>query len=238
MWTFRCAVSMLIRSVRSAICTSGEPVSVSWRRYSVIVAEVSGIFRFVLFRHQTAVGVRGFVVAARQGRSHAAATSETTTHPFRGAHQAPARGASGRLDVPVHGLDQGLDGVEALLGADPVHEPHRGRLAVEVAAEIEQVGLEQQIGLVGVEGRAVAEGDGGRAGDPVGAGEACRRRCRPPGGRSPPGRRRWRSGSRAPGPAGPPRRRCRGPRGPVRACRPRPGRRRRPAAGGRGSRSR
>src|SRR5262245_16200558 len=41
---------MLIRSVRSAICTSGEPVSVSWRRYSPIVAEVSGIVRFVLFR--------------------------------------------------------------------------------------------------------------------------------------------------------------------------------------------
>ena len=32
-----------MRPVRSAICTSGEPVSVSWRRYSLIVAEVSGI---------------------------------------------------------------------------------------------------------------------------------------------------------------------------------------------------
>src|SRR5829696_7134608 len=46
-WSFlcdlRCPVRWLMRSVRIAICTSGEPVSVSWRRYSPIVAALSGI---------------------------------------------------------------------------------------------------------------------------------------------------------------------------------------------------
>ena len=33
-----------MRSVRSAICTSGEPVSVSCSRYSAIVAGLSGMY--------------------------------------------------------------------------------------------------------------------------------------------------------------------------------------------------
>src|SRR5664280_741186 len=34
----------MMRSLRMAICTSGEPVSVSWRRYSAIVACLSGMW--------------------------------------------------------------------------------------------------------------------------------------------------------------------------------------------------
>src|SRR5260221_6602908 len=71
---------MLMRSVRSAICTSGEPVSVSWRRYWLIVVEGSGIVRFVLFRHR-AVGGSGDWSSRVRIAAAVAATAEPTIHP-------------------------------------------------------------------------------------------------------------------------------------------------------------
>src|SRR3712207_5793451 len=43
LWVRRWSVRWLIRSVRIATWTSGEPVSVSWRRCSLIVALLSGM---------------------------------------------------------------------------------------------------------------------------------------------------------------------------------------------------
>src|SRR5258708_17020884 len=71
---------MLMRSVRSAICTSGEPVSVSWRRYSLIVVEGSGIVRFVLFRHRAVGGLGDWSSRVRIAAA-IAATAEPTIHP-------------------------------------------------------------------------------------------------------------------------------------------------------------
>src|SRR5258706_7164454 len=71
---------MLMRSVRSAICTSGEPVSVSWRRYSLIVVEGSGIVRFVLFRHRAVGGLGDWSSRVRIAAA-VAATAEPTIHP-------------------------------------------------------------------------------------------------------------------------------------------------------------
>src|SRR5664279_2405457 len=42
--TLRCSVRWMMRALRMAICTSGEPVSVSWRRYSEMVACLSGMW--------------------------------------------------------------------------------------------------------------------------------------------------------------------------------------------------
>ena len=50
----------------------------------------------------------------------------------------------GRRDVAVHLRDEVVDRVEPLLAAQPLDEPHLDRLAVEVAVEVEHVGLEQR----------------------------------------------------------------------------------------------
>src|SRR5687768_8930954 len=41
LWAFRWSVRWLMRCVSRAICTSGDPVSVSWSRYSAIVAPLA-----------------------------------------------------------------------------------------------------------------------------------------------------------------------------------------------------
>src|SRR5687767_11273702 len=66
------------------------------------------------------------------------------------------------LDVPSYLGDERVDGLEALLTAEAPHEADPGPLAVQVAVEVEQVGLEQRRVSVRVEGRAPAEADGGR----------------------------------------------------------------------------
>ena len=63
----------------------------------------------------------------------------------------------GRGHVSPHLRDQGLDGVEPQLVAEPGHEPHLGQLAVEVAVEAQQVGLEQRVRLIGIERGPAAE---------------------------------------------------------------------------------
>ena len=55
-----------------------------------------------------------------------------------------AQELAGLVDVALHLLHEGLDRVEALLAPQPGDEPDLDVLAVEVAVEVEQVGLEQR----------------------------------------------------------------------------------------------
>ena len=81
-------------------------------------------------------------------------------------------------------------------------EAHLGRLAVEVAVEVEQVGLEQRVVGVLVERRPAAEGDGARVHARRRAARTSRRRSRRRAGTRRSAPRRWRWGTRAAGPAG------------------------------------
>ena len=63
------------------------------------------------------------------------------------------------VDVVLQLRDERLDAVELALAAQEVDEPHLGPLAVEVAVEVEQVGLEQRVVGVLVERRPPAEVD-------------------------------------------------------------------------------
>ena len=72
-----------------------------------------------------------------------------------GGGQAPP----GRGHVPAHLVDQGVDRVEGQLVAQPGDERHPGLLAVEVAGELEQVGLDQQGAVGSVEGGPAADRD-------------------------------------------------------------------------------
>src|SRR3954471_18746827 len=131
-----------MRPVRSATWTSGDPVSVSWRRCSAIVAVVSGM--------------RGerFLSVAEEIR--------VTRRPSAGrSSSARAEDPAGRGDVLAHLLDQLLDAFEALLPPEPLDEPHRGGLVVEVALEVEEERLEEGRVGVGVEGRPAAQRDRG-----------------------------------------------------------------------------
>ena len=71
-------------------------------------------------------------------------------------------------DVVLQLGDQGLDAIELALRPQEIDEPHLGRLAVQVAVEVEQVRLEQRMIGVLVERRAAAEVDGARVHGPVG----------------------------------------------------------------------
>src|SRR5258708_393986 len=99
---------MLMRSVRSAICTSGEPVSVSWRRYSLIVVEGSGIVRFVLFRHRAVGGLGDW---SSRVRTPAAATLMGREGKPAGHVALTTRGAHLRVEVAATGLKAGFHGL-------------------------------------------------------------------------------------------------------------------------------
>ena len=83
------------------------------------------------------------------------------------------------------------------LGPQPGHEAHPGGLLVEVAVEVQQVGLEQR--GVGVARRrwAAARATGRPGGHRRRGAGTSRRRCRRPGGRSRRARPRWRWGTPA-----------------------------------------
>ena len=78
---------------------------------------------------------------------------------------------------------EGLDAVELALAAQEVREADLGLLAVEVAVEVEQVGLEQRVVGVLVERRPAAEVDGARVHGRRRAARTTRRRRRRPAGR-------------------------------------------------------
>src|SRR3954451_25443284 len=65
---------------------------------------------------------------------------------------------AGLIDVPAHLGDELVDRVEALLAPQPLEEGDPQGLTVEIAVEIEQVGLDQQA-APGLEGRAHADAD-------------------------------------------------------------------------------
>src|SRR5207248_139911 len=138
---------MLIRSVRSAICTSGEPVSDSWRRYSLIVAEVSGIVRFVLFRHWPSVGWAvgvGGRCTARQNRSRGCGDRRAYHSP----REQRARMPSGEAEMPGRSFRRG--GLVLLVGVVGASFPGAGPPSARAAAAGPTVARAQ---LVGVDGQ-------------------------------------------------------------------------------------
>ena len=113
----------------------------------------------------------GWPKARRPQRCAAARRSSTATPGW--AKPSVPRGALdgslGLVAVATDLLDQRLDAVEPHLAAQPGDEPHLGGLAVEVAVEVEQVGLEQAgVGLL-VERGTAPERDGAGVHRSVGA---------------------------------------------------------------------
>ena len=98
------------------------------------------------------------------------------------------------LDVVLQLGDQSVDAVELALAAQEVGEAHFGALAVDVAVEVEQVGLEQRVVGVLVERRPPAEVERARVDVAVRAARTSRRTPRRRGGRPRWAPRRWRSG--------------------------------------------
>src|SRR5690349_9172864 len=99
----------------------------------------------------------------------------TASHSSRAVVASPtsdrgdAEAAAGVVAVAADLDDQVVDRVELLLVAQVVDELDAGDLAVQVAVEVEQVGLEQRERLVVVERRAATERDGARQPRPGGA---------------------------------------------------------------------
>ena len=75
--------------VRSAIWTSGEPVSVSWRRCSAIVAVVSGMRGERFFRLRKRSGYHGAPDAGAPGRRPGQAADQAAGRPRRLVPSAP-----------------------------------------------------------------------------------------------------------------------------------------------------
>src|SRR3954468_18658621 len=73
-----------------------------------------------------------------------------------------AEGVAGVLDVVLQLGDERVDAVELALAAQEVREADLRPLAVQVALEVEQVGFEQRVVGVLVEGGTAAEVDGAR----------------------------------------------------------------------------
>src|SRR5918999_3171039 len=121
-WSFlcvrRCSVSSLIRAVSRAICTSAEPVSPGERP---CLETISCFFSTVRVIGGQTVAEGSCGIGAHAGADLASL-----------------------LDVGPHLLLEGLDRLEALLAPHPLDERHAQRLAVEVALEVDQVGLDEQ----------------------------------------------------------------------------------------------
>src|SRR6185437_4704021 len=180
--TFRCSVRWEIRSVNSAIWTSGEPVSLSCSRCSVMMACFSGMYG----RPRDPSG--GYDERCRDGpaddgRSLPASgigrhTVVTAGDRFPAgrylSRSAPLRGGRGRQDatglddVEVHLRHQVVDPFEPELVAEAGDEGHLGLLAVEVVVEVHHERLHQGSGGPLVEGRSVPDGDGGGVDGAVG----------------------------------------------------------------------
>src|SRR5712671_520558 len=146
-----CSVRWRMRSVRSAIWTSAEPVSESWSLLSLIVAALSGIRACEPSSIRQSFDKDSAVEATRTaGVAHALGSllGGQRSDPF---------------DVEAHLSDQIVDRIESLLAAEPVQEADPSRLAVEITVEIEDVGLHERQSRVGVEGGPSANGDRGRS---------------------------------------------------------------------------
>src|SRR5438445_6476826 len=142
-----CSVRWRMRSVRSAIWTSAEPVSESWSLLSLIVAALSGIRACEPSSIRQSFDMDSAVEATRP-----AGTADFSGSLLGGQRSDP-------LDVEAHLSDQIVDRVESLLPAEPVREADPGLPAVEVAIEIEDIGLHERQSRVRVEGGPPADGD-------------------------------------------------------------------------------
>src|SRR6266852_5356922 len=152
-WSFVCclkwSVRLLIRSVRSAICTSGEPVSPSWVRNCSI--------RF--FFRSTASGIEGpQSPRPREPCSHAGAGSKSSffvrryaRRVPRGATEVKLTGGSGvcarRGDVERDLLPQGVDAGKLPLLPEAAEEGQGHSLVVEITREIEDMSLYRKLSL-------------------------------------------------------------------------------------------
>src|SRR6195256_854702 len=125
-----------MRSVSSAIWTLVEPVSCS------LAPNLAAISR-----------LRSLVIAVIGAER--LADSRLFSARMRRDELARAR------DVAVHLLDERLGAVEAPLAAQPREEVQAQLAAVQVAIEVEQVGLDQ-LAAAGLEGGAHADADGRR----------------------------------------------------------------------------
>src|SRR5262245_1418784 len=135
-----------MRSVRSAICTSGEPVSPSWVRNCSIR----------LFFRSTASGIEGPPIATPQGavlprrggfqKSFFCQEirSESITQPYRSKANGSGGGAR-RGDVERDLLPQRVDAGELSLLTQAQKEGHGHPGVVEIAREIEDMGFDRQL---------------------------------------------------------------------------------------------
>src|SRR3954469_16294828 len=136
-WSFlcerRCSVSSLMRSVSSAICTRVLPVS--WA-FSPNFATISDLRSWVRDMRRASVSAR-----------------LVPLDPEEAPH---------RADVVVHLAHEVVDGREAALPAQALAEVHAQRRVVEVALEVQDVGLDQLV-APGLELRADPDVDRRRA---------------------------------------------------------------------------
>ena len=229
-----------MRSVRSAICTSGEPVSPSCLACLAMMVSLASLVIAMsvhLPRGSIREPSRGLATRDREsGRARvaqrAAARNRARARGGRGQPSARRRGrprrAPGRRGRPRRRCRARICAtsastvVEAPLVADLVQEVEPDLTVVDVPREVEQKRLDGHVRrrlVAALEGRVVADVDGGAVPGAVHEARAPRTR-RGPGRSCRPRRRRWRSARPACG----------------RACR-RARRRRRPTAAGRGSRA-
>src|SRR3954467_4176660 len=130
----RCSVSSLIRSVSRAIWTSAEPVSPSARPNLPISSFFFSLVRLISKKEPC---------SWRRSRPLEASTDALRV-----------------LDIEAHLGDQLLDAGEALLAAQALDEGNPQVGAVEIALEVDQVGLDQHAPPA-LEGRSHADVDGG-----------------------------------------------------------------------------
>src|SRR5438128_4815137 len=132
----RCSVRWLMRSVSSAIWTFVEPVSFSFAPNRAAISRLRSL----------AIAVIG---------AERLADSRLPSVRVHGDQLARA------LDVAAHLLDERVGGVEAPLAAQSRKEVQAQLAAVQVALEVEQVGLDQ-LAAAGLEGGTDADAHGRR----------------------------------------------------------------------------
>src|SRR5438094_1229407 len=153
-WSFVCclkwSVRPLMRSVSSAICTSGEPVSPSWVRNCSIR----------LFFLSTASGMRHPSNRRAPGshRSHARAGSKTPCFVHRYAGNVPRERGEVKLTEGLRALTrcghverdllpQRVDARELPLLPEPAEERQGHALVVQITNEIQEMSLDRQLVL-------------------------------------------------------------------------------------------
>src|SRR5918995_6371684 len=143
--SLRCSVRWLMRWVSIATWTSGEPVSFSVRPCSVMICFL------VAVSIDTQAPSKGRCAAlpgkssgalSIRGRSDGAPRIPAERVPDVIGAVSPAEQPAGRIDVTTHLSNQVVDGVEALLTADPRDEVHgNGHVVGLKVVAVEGIGL-------------------------------------------------------------------------------------------------